>query len=146
MGYVTEFEIDTVLIETIDSKETIIAAAKEHAATLPDKAFNQLSKKEQEPWLRKVRTRQSNNNPLNKYIKTCGCTLDVMQSCNKWYEYREDILEISEECPGWLITVYGDGEDKNDLWVHYFYNGKDEKFDIDIKYPQTTLLKKQKGN
>ncbi len=42
----------------------------------------------------------------------------------KWYDYERDILLISKEFPDVFITVNGHGEEEDDIWIQYFYNGK----------------------
>jgi len=57
----------------------------------------------------------------------------------KWYEFREDMTEISKRNPDLFFTLWGDGEEDSDLWVAYFYRGKYEEFKAQITYPKTTL-------
>lgn len=57
----------------------------------------------------------------------------------KWYEFEEDMTEISKRNPDLFFTLYGDGEQDDDLWVAYFYRGQSEKFDAVITYPETTI-------
>ncbi len=42
----------------------------------------------------------------------------------KWYCHEEDMLKVSTKLPDVLFTLYGEGEDANDMWVKYFKNGK----------------------
>src|SRR5438445_11009343 len=73
----------------------------------------------------------SNEKKIIEYIKN---TFEIEQfECLKWYDYRENILEVSDKFPNVLITVYGQGEECDlselnegniDLWVQYFKNGK----------------------
>ncbi len=55
----------------------------------------------------------------------------------KWYKYQKDMLGLSRQFPDVLITVNGEGEDRDDLWIQYFKNGKCTKPSqaiITIKY------------
>lgn len=42
----------------------------------------------------------------------------------KWYTHEQDMCKISELYPTHLFILYGFGEDKEDIWVKYFVNGK----------------------
>lgn len=53
----------------------------------------------------------------------------------KWYEYDEDILEISKQMPDVLFCVHGEGEETGDIWDHYFLNGKSQRCDVEIRMP-----------
>ena len=44
-------------------------------------------------------------------------------SC-KWYEYDQDMLRLSEMFPKTLFILHGIGEEYDDVWKHYFKNGK----------------------
>lgn len=57
----------------------------------------------------------------------------------KWYEYPEDMLEISKRNPTLFFTLWGDGEEESDLWVSYFYQGQHEHFKAQITYPKPTI-------
>ena len=42
----------------------------------------------------------------------------------KWYNHEEDLKEFSKDNPGVVFRLEGDGEERDDLWVKYFYGGK----------------------
>lgn len=42
----------------------------------------------------------------------------------KWYEYEEDMREISWAFPGWLFEIEGHGQELKDIWKTYFLDGK----------------------
>jgi len=48
----------------------------------------------------------------------------ALGSEGKWYEYKDDMLEVSRAFPGILITLHGQGEEWDDIWQQYFLNGK----------------------
>lgn len=61
----------------------------------------------------------------------------------KWYNYKEDIKELSKKYPKLLIKIDGEGGDRFDNWESYFCNGEChhremqfswEHFDIDRFY------------
>ena len=45
----------------------------------------------------------------------------------KWYEYRNDMLQISALYPNVLFTLHGVGEEEGDEWVEYYKNGKHQR-------------------
>lgn len=42
----------------------------------------------------------------------------------KWYDYEEDMERLSRAYPEITVRVNGDGEDSDDLWQDFWYNGK----------------------
>lgn len=42
----------------------------------------------------------------------------------KWYNYTDDMKKLSEYFPNVIFSLQGDGEEKLDMWIHYFCNGK----------------------
>lgn len=44
----------------------------------------------------------------------------------KWYEHEDDMLEISRKVTNVLFRLWGSGDNAEDLWAHYFLNGKSQ--------------------
>lgn len=66
-----------------------------------------------------------------------SCIDDVIaQDEEKWYDFREDMQEISKQFPDALIYIHGEGEDKHDMWDAYFKNGKSVVYMAQITYPE----------
>lgn len=64
--------------------------------------------------------------------------LDENLDCHEavtWYEYDDDIKALSKQIPDVLFCVHGAGENHDDLWDHYFLNGKSQRCDAEIKIP-----------
>ena len=53
----------------------------------------------------------------------------------KWYDCETDMLGISQQYPDIYFEIYGDGEDSDDFWVAYFYNGIKTGGQAEIIYP-----------
>jgi len=45
----------------------------------------------------------------------------------KWYEHEAEILAVSKQYPGVLITLTGYGEEHDNIWRKYFTKGKVQK-------------------
>ena len=43
---------------------------------------------------------------------------------DKWYDWEEEMAEISLEYPEFTFELYGDGEESEDFWVAYIYKGQ----------------------
>lgn len=54
----------------------------------------------------------------------------------KWYDHEEDMKELSKQFPEVLFTLSGNGEDCPDLWKKYFRNGKIQRAEAEIIYPE----------
>lgn len=48
----------------------------------------------------------------------------VSRSWSKWYFYREDMCRLSRKFPKILFSLSGSGEDLEDMWIEYYYDGK----------------------
>ena len=44
----------------------------------------------------------------------------------KWYDYDEEMLELSKQFPETVFCLYGDGEESMDVWYKYYKNGKSQ--------------------
>jgi len=53
---------------------------------------------------------------------------------HKWYEYDENMLEISRRYPDLLFILSGEGEESGDLWRNYYKNGKCQRELAKIEY------------
>lgn len=47
----------------------------------------------------------------------------VSNDSMKWYDYNEDMLELSRNFPEAIFVLYGEGEDREDTW-RAFYKGE----------------------
>lgn len=43
-----------------------------------------------------------------------------------WYEWREDMIQLSREFPRVLFKLHGEGDTQDDFWDAYFQNGKSQ--------------------
>ena len=41
----------------------------------------------------------------------------------KWYDYDEDMQDLSKEYPDCVFILQGEGEDREDLWRNYYCRG-----------------------
>jgi hypothetical protein len=51
---------------------------------------------------------------------------DFLSNEMKWYNYYSDVLKLSIKFPNFLFTLKGEGEDKDDIWIIYYKNGKSQ--------------------
>jgi len=68
-------------------------------------------------------------------VKESNYSSPFEESC-KWYDHEEDIKAVSERFPNVLITLSGEGEEQPDLWKKYFKNGKMQRADAIVTYPE----------
>ena len=50
----------------------------------------------------------------------------------KWYDYEQDMKALSKQYPEFYFWLRGDGEERDDLWVACFHNGKSRTICINI--------------
>ena len=53
----------------------------------------------------------------------------------KWYDYREDMIKLSESFPEYKFILNGHGEEKDDIWRAWFSNGKSYSVKAQIVWP-----------
>ena len=61
-------------------------------------------------------------------------TLTGRNSC-KWYEHEAQMARLSQEWPQILMTLSGNGEDHQDVWMKYFLSGQVHAVTAEIVYP-----------
>lgn len=61
----------------------------------------------------------------------------------KWYDWEEDLIELSKTFPTEVFELSGDGEESGDMWRAYFKNGKVQIERAEIRigdYDETKLI------
>lgn len=64
----------------------------------------------------------------------------------KWYDYEDDMLTLSHRFPDILFTLYGNGEDDEDMWCAYYYDGAVQNAPAVISYDKFDENKLVKSN
>jgi len=59
----------------------------------------------------------------------------------KWYEYDSDMCLLSSKFPDVMFELSGNGEDTEDMWIAYFYQGKMQHCPAIITYDDMDLKK-----
>ena len=54
----------------------------------------------------------------------------------KWYEYDDNMIEVSKNNKDVLFIVDGDGEESGDIWRKFYKNGKSADVTPSIMYPE----------
>jgi len=42
----------------------------------------------------------------------------------KWYDHDQDLIRLSKMFPDIVFRLYGEGEEKDDVWYEYYKDGK----------------------
>lgn len=53
-----------------------------------------------------------------------------------WYHYRANMVQVSRHWPKVLFELHGDGEEKDDQWKEYFRQGKVQRIEPTITWPE----------
>lgn len=56
-------------------------------------------------------------------------------SC-KWYEHERDMRSFSKKHPNTLFKLIGDGEENGDQWHEYYQNGKMQRCEAVVIFPE----------
>lgn len=55
-----------------------------------------------------------------------------------WYDWDKEMVEVSRKFPEVTITMWGNGEESDDMWKCVFKNGKKALVFAEIVYPEIT--------
>jgi hypothetical protein len=58
----------------------------------------------------------------------------------KWYDHEEDMISVSKKFNGVLFVLTGHGEERDDIWKKYFYNGQTQVAMVKITFDECTLV------
>lgn len=56
-----------------------------------------------------------------------------------WYNHRQDMVKLSAAFPKILFTLWGGGDETDDLWKEYYLNGECQVVQATITYPDCEL-------
>jgi hypothetical protein len=59
----------------------------------------------------------------------------------KWYDYDNDMKELSREYPNVMLVLSGEGEEPGDLWRAWYMNGDSVEVQAVITYPEPDFTK-----
>ena len=51
-----------------------------------------------------------------------------------WYNWKDDMTQLSKDFPSALFELHGEGDDREDMWTAYFQNGKVQVHEARIEY------------
>ena len=68
------------------------------------------------------------NTLKDKWVKECINNPDFINDFylnenQKWYEFNEDMVKLSEMFPDVVFCLWGEGEDRDDNWRKVYNNG-----------------------
>ena len=52
--------------------------------------------------------------------------IDTFYGFAKWYDWQDELKELSKKYPDLMFTVNGSGEDTPDFWICWIVNGKSQ--------------------
>ena len=59
---------------------------------------------------------------------------DIFCESMKWYDYNDNMIEVSKEFPTITFVLYGEGEERDDNWITIYRNGDEEELRGRIVY------------
>lgn len=126
MGYLTyftaDYEIRTPFPET--DEEKFVRQCQEKGIEVP-KSFDVGMNAED----RMLEDNVSENYCM-RFVELLGGTDHI-----KWYDCDSDMRDFSKRYPNVLFEIIGDGENSEDHWKCYYLNGKCQREDVEIKFP-----------
>jgi hypothetical protein len=134
MGYYTRYELEYEVPEQVKSTKVKEFEEQCRKAKIPIPTDVKVAFDEQlslEAALEHVLNDEgfgSGYGPLMNFVNGDG------DSC-KWYDYKKDMLELSNQFPSVLFTLSGEGEESGDIWKHYFLGGKSQRCNAELVFP-----------
>lgn len=128
MGYYTTFTLDIDHSYGKEAIEATLAAEKQEvsASNLPlwtkEKIHTLLEEKYKHEYI-----------GIGEVLQELD--YDPFEQSTKWYDHEKDMLRVSEKYPSVLFILSGQGEESDDMWRKYFYNGKVQSVDAVVTYP-----------
>jgi hypothetical protein len=55
---------------------------------------------------------------------------------SKWYDHKDDMIELSKKYPDYLFALDGVGEDSADIWREFYRNGKTYRWELEYDMPK----------
>ena len=114
MGYYTSYDMEVRARENMNHEEKL-RLEREAAialANMPSWSYGNTYANWQE----------SRNEGLAKSNDPFGDL--ISDDVYKWYDHEEDMITISKEFPQLEFILSGKGEDYDDIWIEYFWNGE----------------------
>ncbi len=62
-------------------------------------------------------------------------TMQASKDEVKWYDHDKEMLALSVAFPDVTFRLYGEGEERDDVWQTYYKNGKMIKYTATIEIP-----------
>lgn len=66
---------------------------------------------------------------------------ELFEEPMKWYDYEKDMFILAMLFPDVQFTVYGHGEDEDDIWKHYFQGDREQLAPAKITYDEPNIFK-----
>jgi hypothetical protein len=74
-----------------------------------------------------------------KFYEITDYSLEDYELNGKWYDWNDDMINLSKIFPNTLFTVDGTGEENEDIWRAYFKNGESKTVEPIMTWPEVDL-------
>ena len=111
MGYYTAYSLEILNADNFPEK-SYLEIEREVAIELARLDYFRDTDERQSEWEARI---ANSDYPIDEILG-----YDTM----KWYDYEDDMVEISKKFPKYKFRLHGEGEDPDDFWDDYYYNGK----------------------
>ena len=68
---------------------------------------------------------------------------EIFEEWTRWYSFEADMIDYSTNYPETLFEIYTEGEDQGDIIIYYFKNGKMQKCEAIVTFPEFNESKLQ---
>jgi hypothetical protein len=83
---------------------------------------------------------------FSSYEKDIRFSELIMDDVKKWYDHDDDMIEISKRYPNYVFVLDGNGEDYDDLWRTYYWDGRMQYCPARIVYEEYNPNNWKKGD
>ena len=133
MGYNTSYEL------TIDYTKGQAEREKAKETEIQEIKDSNLSEKTKQRLISDI-TKEYQNHYVTESDVVAHIGHNPFNNSCKWYDHDEVMISVSEKFNGILFILYGDGEERDDIWKKYFYNGQMQVAKVKLTFDECTLV------
>lgn len=61
---------------------------------------------------------------ISKIVDLLSERFEIDDESTKWYEHEDVMIEVSKQYPDTVFKLYGEGEERDDVWEKFFKYGR----------------------
>ena len=121
MGYYTQFDLRAHNVKTQEEYEAIVEELKDYELYASEHDYGIFQN--------------------SHYYEDCKEAYFESYEEYKWYDHISDMIKLSKIFPDVTFRLSGIGEEWDDRWYEYYYNGEVEECRAEVYFPTPVNIK-----